>query len=139
MARGGATNEKLPDYLQEVADEPSEEEAPPNPQIERTQEEYNTDLDTHTENLRNYEELLQSGNVDPQQMRTVMEELEESSNTLSESIRQMINIAEEAPIVSEERTGDTPETIARRRQGVDLSKVIQAGQLRDPQNAQLDL
>ena len=75
MATGGASPEQLPDYLRQLTVEPSEEVAPPSEENVQAQEEYNESLNTHTENLRRYEELMQSGeNVDPQQLRTIMQE-----------------------------------------------------------------
>lgn len=123
MASLGRPQEGLPTYLQEAANEPSEEVAPPNPENERVADEFNTNLDTHTEGLRGFEEFMQSGNTDPEQRRLLLEELEESSDTLAESIRQMFNIAEEAPVVSEEQTRETSETLAGRTTLPDMSLV----------------
>ena len=138
MATGGASPEQLPDYLRQLTVEPSEEVAPPSEENVQIAQEETDSYNRLTELQRERRELEQSGTATQEQLISIREQVAEAMAEYVDSFNQMVNIGEEATVVSSEPTGETPETIAE-RQGVDLSQVIQAGQLRDPQNAQLDL
>ena len=85
---------------EEVTAEPSEEVAPPNPETARIATEEIESYDRLTELQRKREELVRSGNADPQQLKTLMEEIGVEGKKYGEIVEQMFNIAEEAPVVS---------------------------------------